>query len=163
RAALAKLKWAGPGTTTSCLPVRWRARRHARMLASVPPETKRLPAPGGACRSCCRSSNTSRSIWAAPGKWPGSPRLVSANTLAACMPSTLALLVRSGVLERTGVQVRVAPRFLSHAECTAERLRCIGRWLGPADALEAALGTWDDWMHDVRQGSLALWEFMAER
>lgn len=79
------------------------------------------------------------------------------------MASNLSLLVRSGVLQRTGAQVRVAPRFLDHAEATAQRLRSVGRWLGPADALEAALGTWDEWMYDVRTGSLVLWEFMAGR
>lgn len=79
------------------------------------------------------------------------------------MPSAVSSLVQSGVLVRTGAHLRVAPRFLAHAEQTSERLRCVGRWLGPADALEAALGTWDDWMSDVRQGSLALWEFMSDR
>lgn len=76
--------------------------------------------------------------------------------------SVLSLLTDAGVIERRGV-LRVTSRFLAHAEATAERLRSQGRWMGPADGLQVALGTWDEYMHDVRQASLVLWEFMAQR
>ena len=75
--------------------------------------------------------------------------------------NTMALLAQAGVLERRG-GLRVSARFLAHAESTASRLRQQGRWFGPADGLQAALGTWDDYLHDVRQGALVLWEFMAD-
>lgn len=75
--------------------------------------------------------------------------------------TVLSQLADAGVLERRAT-LRVSRRFLDHAEATDARLRAQGRWMGPAVSLQAALGTWDDYLHDVRHGALALWEFMAE-
>ena len=76
--------------------------------------------------------------------------------------SLLPALLQSGVLERHGGRLRVTPRFAAHADATAHRLRAAGRWTDPASSIEAALGTWDDYLFDVRSGGLALGEFMAD-
>lgn len=77
--------------------------------------------------------------------------------------SLLPALLQSGVLERHGGTLRLTPRFAAHADTTAQRLRAQGRWSDPASTVEAALGTWDSYLLDVRAGSLTLWDFMADR
>lgn len=85
------------------------------------------------------------------------------------MPSTTLLtsLASAGVLERPGSRrgafLRVTPRFLAHAQDTADHLRLLGRPQDPASVLAAALATWDDYANDPRQGSLLLVDFLDGR
>lgn len=74
----------------------------------------------------------------------------------------LAALAAAGVLERAGrprTVLRIAPRFLAHAQAAARATT--GR-LGAA-ALETALGTWDEFRHDPRAGALLLERYAAEQ
>lgn len=78
----------------------------------------------------------------------------------------LASLAVSGVVERSGrgrLVLRVAPRFLAHAEATAGRMRLHGRPLDDHRVLEAALGTWDEYRHDPRLGARFLQDLLLER
>lgn len=85
------------------------------------------------------------------------------------MPSSplLSALSMAGVLERPssrrGAFLRVSPRFLDHAEATAARLRQHGRATAPANVLQAALASWDDYRHDPQQGALLLEDFLDGR
>ena len=79
----------------------------------------------------------------------------------------LAALAQAGVVERSGSRgtrrLRATPRFLAHAEATAARLALRGTTPGATEALEAALGAWDGYLHDARQGARFLREFLGER
>ncbi len=76
----------------------------------------------------------------------------------------LARLTVAGAIERTGgrtgTRLRVAPRFLAHAEATVARLQGRGQRSTPAVALAAALTTWDEFHGDCRQAADFLLEFM---
>jgi len=88
------------------------------------------------------------------------------GTLSSSMASNLlASLALAGILERSGrgrVVLRVAPRFLAHAEGTAGRLRLQRRGTD-LDALEAALATWDEYHHEPRAGAVFLLGLLEER
>ncbi len=55
------------------------------------------------------------------------------------MANLLASLHALGIVERTGLRLRVTPRFLAHAEGTAGRLHLLGQ---PQRALDVALASW---------------------
>ncbi|MGB0651797.1 MAG: hypothetical protein ACPGQL_01235 [Thermoplasmatota archaeon] len=73
----------------------------------------------------------------------------------------LASLTLAGVLQRrggrSGSRLRVAPRFLDHAE------RQAATRADPVRALEDALVTWDGYANDVRLGARLLHDLLAER
>jgi hypothetical protein len=78
----------------------------------------------------------------------------------------LAALTHAGVLERSGAPrstLRVAPRFLAHAERLASRRRTLGLPAVPDEVLEAALATWDDYAQDTRAGARVLARLLEER
>jgi hypothetical protein len=79
----------------------------------------------------------------------------------------LSALCGAGILERTsarqGPYLRVTPRFLSHAETTAARLRLQGRPNDPCSTLASALLEWDEYQHDPQQGALVLVDLLDER
>lgn len=85
------------------------------------------------------------------------------------MPSStlLSALSAAGILERPasrrGAFLRVNPRFLAHAETTAVRLRQQSRDATPAAVLQSALGAWDDYHHDPREGAHLLVDFLDGR
>jgi len=78
----------------------------------------------------------------------------------------LADLARSGVLEygrsRAGVTLRASPRFLDHAEATAQRLGTHGS-LGTRAVLQAALASWDDDGRGLANAAGILADFLGER
>ncbi len=79
----------------------------------------------------------------------------------------LARLAVAGVLERTGnrlgARLRVAPRFLAHAEAVAHQQRARGRSPEAVTTLEAALARWDEYQGDCRLGADILLDFMEIR
>lgn len=83
-------------------------------------------------------------------------------------PATLlSALSAAGILERPssrrGAFLRVAPRFLAHAEQTANHMHRLGVPSNPASVLDRALATWDDYRHDPHQGALLLVDFLDGR
>lgn len=83
------------------------------------------------------------------------------------MTNPLSALAGAGVLERCSgrgrAYLRVAPRFLAHAEDCAARLRLQGRSSGPTGTLASALLGWDGYDHDPHQGALVLVDLLEER
>jgi len=83
------------------------------------------------------------------------------------MANPLSDLAAAGVLERCSGRgrafLRVAPRFLAHAEDAAARLRLQGRATGPAGTLAFALLGWDGYDSDPHQGALVLVDLLEER
>jgi hypothetical protein len=79
----------------------------------------------------------------------------------------LSHLTAAGILERAGgrgnAYLRVTPRFLSHAEGTAGRLRLRTGHDDEHAALETALATWDHHVHNPYQGALFLRDLLLER
>jgi hypothetical protein len=77
----------------------------------------------------------------------------------------LAALALAGVVERSGRQqrLRVAPRFLAHAEQTAGRMVSLGVKATEQDVLASALAAWDEYRTDTWQGAQFLASVLAER
>lgn len=89
---------------------------------------------------------------------------------AVCRAMTHALLghlTAAGILERAGgkgaAYLRVTPRFLSHAEGTAGRLRLQTGVDDEHAALQSALSTWDGYRLNAYQGALFLRDLLEER
>lgn len=79
----------------------------------------------------------------------------------------LSALSSAGILERPGSRrgafLRVSPRFLAHAEATAARCRARGMPATPGPMLQAALGAWDEYRSDPREGADLLLDFLDGR
>ncbi len=76
----------------------------------------------------------------------------------------LARLTVAGVLDRTGTRLhrrlRVAPRFLAHAEATSLQRQARGYAADPMAALSASLTSWDDFHGDAFEAAGLLLDFM---
>lgn len=79
----------------------------------------------------------------------------------------LSQLTASGILERAGGKgasyLRVTPRFLSHAEGTAGRLRTFTGHDDEHASLKAALTTWDGFTANPHSAALFLRDLLEQK
>lgn len=84
------------------------------------------------------------------------------------MSALLSDLAAAGVVERASSRsgpshLRVAARFLSHAERETARRQSLGLAASAEDVLAAVLTVWDEYSGDARSGAEVVFAVMAER